>query len=331
VDGVGNVYVAMTASNQVWKFNPTDTSFQADTNFGIGGFIGITNGVAGTNTGEFNGPYDVAVSPDGQTISVSDSGNNRIQQFSATNGAFVASFGSQGSAVGQFNTPKGLTYDALGTLYIVDSGNNRLVLVEGSTVMDVTGSGGSDLGQFSGAKNVSISKRGVYVADTGNGRIQKFDLPAQGLFEITAGNMGYALSTDLSSPASVAAVNDLITEKFYVADTGHNRVLLCQVPDSNADALQAVWHAMTTNVLAGNIFSAVSYFSIASAEDYRQTFLAAGVGNTISAISQIGTLTPLSINNDTAEYYFTNAIDGQIITFPVKFDKENGVWKIVEF
>jgi len=42
-------------------------------------------------------------------------------------------------------------------------------------------------------------------------------------------------------------------------------------------------------------------------------------------------LTPVYIYDDQAEYYFTNQIDGQIITFPVEFDKENGLWKILEF
>jgi hypothetical protein len=37
------------------------------------------------------------------------------------------------------------------------------------------------------------------------------------------------------------------------------------------------------------------------------------------------------IFDDRAEYYFANEIGGQIITFPVQFDKENGVWKILEF
>jgi hypothetical protein len=39
----------------------------------------------------------------------------------------------------------------------------------------------------------------------------------------------------------------------------------------------------------------------------------------------------LFIDNYTAEYTFTNTIDGQVITFPVDFDKENGQWKISSF
>ena len=48
-------------------------------------------------------------------------------------------------------------------------------------------------------------------------------------------------------------------------------------------------------------------------------------------MDQAGTLTPVFIDNDKAEYYFTNSIDGQTITFPVEFDKEDGVWKILQF
>lgn len=331
VDGAGNVYVAVTAGNQVWKFNPTEVSFQADTNFGVAGCIGSTNGTAGTGTNEFNAPYDVAVSPDGQTISVSDTGNHRIQQFSAANGAFVTGFGSQGNQVGQFNAPQGLTYDASGTLYIADFGNNRMVLAEGSAVMDATGGGGSELGQFNGLRNVSVGKRGVYAADTGNNRIQKFGLPAQGTFSITADNVDYALGTGLSAPAAVAAVDHLTNELFYVADTGHNRVLLCRVPDHKADEIQAVWNNMVTRVVAGDIAGAAQCFSSRTADGYRQAFLAMGQSYAVPIMNQIGELKPVSIDDDLAQYYFEQSIAGLNLTFPVEFIKEDSGWKILEF
>jgi len=331
VDGGGNVYVAMNGDNQVWKFNPTDTSFQADGSFGNGGYLGNSDGNSGTEASEFDSPFDVAVSPDGSQISVSDSGNNRIQQFSTADGSFNASFGSSGSDIGQFNTPKGLTYDSSGTLYIVDSGSNRIVMAQDSMVMGTTGTGGADLGQFNEPVNISVGKRGVYVADTGNGRVQKFDLPASGLFSITPSSIGYAVSTNLSAPAAVAAVDSLTNELFYVADTGHDRIVLCNAPGDSPDIIQAVWNSMVNRVTAEDIPGALSYFSIASVDDYRQAFLSVGTANTISAINQIGPITPVFIMGDTAEYYFMNSIAGQIITFPVEFDKENGVWKILDF
>ena len=70
---------------------------------------------------------------------------------------------------------------------------------------------------------------------------------------------------------------------------------------------------------------------MASADKYQQAFLSVGMGSTISAIGLIGTLTPATLEDDEAQYYFEQVIDGETITFPVEFTKENGVWKILEF
>ena len=329
VDTNGNVYVAETASNQVWKFFPTNSSFQADSNFGIGGFIGATNGATGTTNGQFNAPIDVAVSPDGGTISVSDSGNNRIQQFDPS-GKFIDSFGTNGTAAGQFNTPKGLSYDPAGTLYVVDSGNNRIVLAQGIFVEEVTGTNGTGFGQFSAPLSIGFGEHGVYVADTSNNRVQSFNSPAPHvLFSADSSAVRFCISTNLYQPSAVTARDDnLTTEKFYVADTGNNRVILYSLaPDDPMPS----WTNMITHAMSGDILNAASCFSVASTDNYRNMFLSIGTNNAISALNQIGTLIPVFIKDDRAEYYFTNTIGGQVITFPVEFDKENGVWKILEF
>jgi hypothetical protein len=333
VDSAGNVFVAMTGDNQVWKFNPTPTSFQIDGSFGNSGYIGIDTGSAGDGPGEFNAPFDVAVSPDGGTISVSDSGNDRIQQFDPS-GNYLDTFGSQGSAVGQFDTPKGLTYDSAGYLYIVDSGNNRIAVALSSSVIGTSGTSGTALGQFQEAINLGVGSRGIYVADTGNNRVQIFDPMAtgDGAASTTFGVRG-SISTELSlnQPLAVAAATDLLQEKIYIADTGNNRIILCNMPDGNLSALQAAWQSMKTHVASGDINGALSYFSAESVDQYRQAFLAVGTANAISAINQIGTLIACSIDGDSAELYFTTTIDGQSITFPVDFVNENGAWRISEF
>ncbi|MFZ0827852.1 MAG: immunoglobulin domain-containing protein [Verrucomicrobiia bacterium] len=328
VDSAGNIYVAVTSSNQVWKFIYTNSSYIADTNFGCCGFIGATNGATGTTNGQFNAPYDVAVSPDGGTISVSDSGNDRIQQFSAANGSFSAAFGTNGTDVGQFNTPKGLTYDASGTLYIVES--NRISLVQGTFVTSTTGTNGTAFGQFSNALNINFGEHGVYVADTGNNRIQSFNSPVpHNPFSADPSVFRFAVTTNLNQPSVIAAKDDdLTTEKFYVADTGNNRVVLYTF--ASGDPTPA-WISMTNHVIAGDISGALASFSIASVDDYRDLFLATGTSATISTISNIGALTPVYIDDDKAEYYFTQTINGQDLGVMVEFVKENGVWKILEF
>jgi len=328
VDSAGNVYVAVKSSNQVWKLFPTTSSFQFDTNFGVAGRIGLVSGLSGTNSGQFNAPYDVAVSADATEISVSDSSNNRIQQFNATNGVFNASFGSLGSGSGQFNTPKGLIYDSVGALYIVDAGNNRIALSLSASVLGVTGTNGTALGQFNSPVNISVGKRGVYIADAGNNRIQCFDLLANGVYSFTSSDVRFGISTNLNQPAAVAALDNLTNEMFYVADTGNNRVLLYKAP---VDDPTVAWNSMTNCIAAGDVTGAVSCFSSESADGYRVAFLSIGTNDSASDISQIGTLTPVFIKNDTAEYYFEQNIGGQTLLFTVEFVKENGIWKIFEF
>lgn len=327
VDAAGNVYVAMNGDNQVWKFNPTNTTFAADATFGNGGYIGNGDDSSGSDPGTFNAPFDVAVSPDGGTISVSDSGNNYIQQFDSS-GNFLASFGSSGSDVGQFNAPEGLTYDSVGNLYIADSGNNRIVLAQGSEIEGVSGTSGTAFGQFNTPANVNVNNRGIYVADTANNRIQCFNPLANGVYGFTTSDIRFVLSTSFNQPAAVAAVDSLTNEMFYVADTGNNRVLLYGFP---SDDPTLAWNSMTNRITAGDIPGAISSFCSDTADSYKQAFSFIGINNVIAAINEIGALTPVYINNDQAEYYFTNMIDGHVITFPVEFVKENGVWKILEF
>jgi len=329
VDAAGNVYVAVTGNHQVWKYKPAGTSFTVDATFGTGGFIGNSDGSPGTGVGQFYGPFDVAVSPDGGTLSVSDSGNNQIQQFDSL-GHYLNAFGSAGSATGQFNTPKGLTFDSGGTLYIVDSGNSRIVMAQGSTVTGTTGTYGTALGQFSGPVNLSIGTRGVYVADTGNNRIQKFDMPSHGLFTITPASIRYAFSTNFSQPYSVAAVNDLTNDLFYVADTGNNRVVLCRVPNNDANDIMTVWNRMIGYVNAKDFNGAATCFSVVSADNYLPALLYLD-DDAVSDVNLIGPLTPVFIRDDSAQYYFEQTIAGQFLLFPVDFSKENGWWKIMQY
>ncbi len=333
VDSAGNVYVAVTGDNQVKKFTPTIGSFQLDTTFNGTGYIGRADKGTGTGNSEFNAPYDVAVSPSGQGIAVSDSGNSRIQQF-GSDGTFLSSFGQAGSGIGQFSAPKGLTYDGMGYLYIVDSGNSRICLALPPVVIGTSGAAGTALGQFQSPLNLSANERGIYVADAGNNRIQEFDpiQPGHGGARtpfVPRGSLSSQLSPPLNQPASAAAVADLLAESLYIADTGNNRVVLVSLPGD--EPLTAAWNSMVAHAGAGDISGAISSFSSQSAEGYRAAFLTLGASDVASLINQIGPLTPVFIRNDTAEYYFEQTVDGQLLLFPVEFVKENGVWKIEEF
>jgi hypothetical protein len=170
----------------------------------------------------------------------------------------------------------------------------------------------------------------MYVGDAGNNRIQAFDpFESTGLspfgprFALTS-----QFSPALNQPSSVTAVEDLLQEKIYIADTGNNRVLLVQV---SLDNPESVWTGMKQHLLAGDIAGAIPYFCSFSAEKYRRAYLSIGAAALNPVISQIPAISPVFIEAQKAQYYFQQPVGGVTITFPIDFVKENGVWKIAEY
>jgi len=333
VDAAGNVYVAMTGDNQVWEFKPFESTFMIETNFANHGEIGMFDGDAGSAPGWLKKPFDVRVSQNGQSITVSDSGNNRIQRF-AHNGRFVSEFGTKGDGPGQLNGPKGLACDEIGIyLFIVDAANGRIILAlaDDSMPIGTSGTNGVALGQFSGANHLSANKRALYVADTGNNRVQVFSHVQGGeMHSPVPFNPRIALSGELGldHPKSVAAVDDFLEEKLYVADTGNNRVILVSLPTDNPEA---VWKHMIARLKAGDIPGAISDFSMESKEKYQQAYQALSKDDLLSTIKGMEKIKPATIEGDHAQYYFESLVNGQTITFPVEFGKEFGQWKIMEY
>ncbi|CAF0833050.1 unnamed protein product [Adineta steineri] len=86
----------------------------------------------GTRSSQFYYPTGLFVdTSDSNTLYVADYWNHRIQKwlYGASRGTTVAGqSGVSGSALNQLNKPYTLTVDTSGSLYIVDYGNNRIVL-----------------------------------------------------------------------------------------------------------------------------------------------------------------------------------------------------------
>jgi hypothetical protein len=82
-------------------------------------------GSKGAGEGQFSGPTAIATDPTTGELSVTDTGNNSIEQF-LPNGTYIARFGNAGSGNESFEAPKGIAVNASGVLYVGDSGNNRI-------------------------------------------------------------------------------------------------------------------------------------------------------------------------------------------------------------
>ncbi|CAF3391218.1 unnamed protein product, partial [Rotaria sp. Silwood2] len=137
----------------------------------------------GSAANQLDYPGGIAVSPSGD-VYVADSGNNRIQFWSvgATQGAATATvvaggYGS-GSALNQFAANwHGFTVDTLSNIYILDTGNNRIVkwapgATNGQVVVGGNGQGdGAD--QLNEPQGLAIDAQfTIFVADSANRRIQ---------------------------------------------------------------------------------------------------------------------------------------------------------------
>ncbi|WP_440950743.1 PKD domain-containing protein [Methanosphaerula subterraneus] len=172
VDSAGNVYVADQNNNRIQKFSSTGT------------FL-MKWGTAGTGNGQFSQPQDIAFDSAGN-VYVTDKGNSRVQKFTS-DGTFLTKWGSSGLGDGQFMTPWGITVDDADNVFVVEqSGTYVGGVLKGMRVQKFTSDGAfitkfggatsnTADGFLSGPRNAVVDSAGiVYVADTGNSRIQKF-------------------------------------------------------------------------------------------------------------------------------------------------------------
>jgi uncharacterized protein (TIGR03437 family) len=133
VDAAGNVYVTDTGSNRVRKIDPlgviTTVAGNGDTTFGGDG------GPAASAS--LSGPRGVAVDRAGN-LYIADTGHNRIRKVStggtittiAGNGTCCYSGDGGSAASAQLNMPRGLWVDAGGSVYVADSGNQAIRMLQ---------------------------------------------------------------------------------------------------------------------------------------------------------------------------------------------------------
>jgi tripartite motif-containing protein 71 len=130
-------------------------------------------------------PEAVAVDAFGD-VYVADQLSYVVQKFNA-GGQYLGQWGSYGGGHGQFGPIGGLATDATGNVYVVDSAHNRIEKF-GPSGEFITSWGhlGNELGQFNFGSSqdptkppgggITVYGSYVYVADSGNDRIERFNL-----------------------------------------------------------------------------------------------------------------------------------------------------------
>jgi hypothetical protein len=203
-----------------------------------GGGSALANGLAATGVSLPGSPADVAYDASGNLFAIVA---NRVIMVPRTNNTFYgipmtanavytiaggAGSGSTGdggpATAALLSSPLGLAVDGAGNVYVADSGNNRIRMVNtAGTISLVAGTLGGGFGGDGGAATVALlsSPQGVgivggtlYVADTGNNRIRT----------ISGGTIN-TLVSGLNTPHDLSgdAQGNLV-----IADRGNNRVVV---------------------------------------------------------------------------------------------------------
>ncbi|MGC9356382.1 MAG: CARDB domain-containing protein [Anaerolineae bacterium] len=183
-------------------------------------------GQYGAGAGEFDWPAGVvawnvptADPADWATgrILVADSNNHRIQAFNFS-GSFISVYGTQGTSLGEFDYPQGLTTLPTGEVVVVDHGNNRLQVLDfdGET-FTATGEITADFSTIFDLDAYGSDR--LIVADSGHNAVKVLNTDGDLLATYDAPDAAYGGTFNMPHSVAVDSFGRIL-----VADTGNRRI-----------------------------------------------------------------------------------------------------------
>ncbi|HEY3240280.1 MAG TPA: NHL repeat-containing protein, partial [Acidimicrobiia bacterium] len=222
----GRLWVTAYKQHQIKVYNVTGAGVWTTTPV-----IVLGDGVTGGHgNGQLNFPYNVAFSPSGTTVYVSDTGNARIARWSlnGTQATWLSQFGSRcafpcpdpPADTGKFEHLRRVATDPAGNVIAADFWGSEVQIFDpaGNSILQIEGAAAPTPG-FAQAFGVAVAGDGTtYVVDRLNQRIERFN--AAGTFLNTVGARGTGPAR-FSWPEAVAVAPD---GTVWLADTRNDRL-----------------------------------------------------------------------------------------------------------
>ncbi len=220
--------IAGTGQGSLSVFSPGQITTLAGDGCLNDGPCPTTSGTPATTRAALNLPLGEATDAAGN-LYISDTGNNRIEMvtpgptgsISTIAGNMIAgSAGDGGPALSaEISAPSAIAVDGSGNIFFADTGNSAIREINAithniSTVAGTLGTSGSTGNALAAPQGFAFDASGnLYIADTGNNRIQKVD-PAS-VVTTVPGTFDQPWSIAISSKDG----------SLYIADFGSNRIL----------------------------------------------------------------------------------------------------------
>jgi sugar lactone lactonase YvrE len=246
MDGMGNLYIVDNQNNLIRMVNTAGIiNTVVGTVFSGAGVAGYSGDGGQATAAELNGPVGMAFDAS-RNMYIADYANNVVRKVTTAGiittvagmGGMMAGYAGDGgqATMAMLSGPTGVAIDAMGNLYIADSGNRRIRKVNASGIITtVVGNGtqgySGDGGQATAAElNFSYAiaidtHNNLYIADAGINVIRMVN--TMGVISTIAGNGnggysgdgGAATSAEINNPSGITvdAMGNV-----YIGDAGNN-------------------------------------------------------------------------------------------------------------
>ena len=217
-----DIYVSDGQNGKIWKLTGGDPAVFAD----------------GLDT-----PSAIAFAPSGDLI-VADSGSHTIRSIDATGTvktlagvAGRSGFADGDSASALFNAPIGVTVSPTGKIFVADTYNDRIRVIDGGRVSTIAGSSKGfadapgDAAKFDTPSGIAMLGENIVVADTGNRRIRVIE-PSGRVWTLAGSGEGNLANGSLLSASFVQPTGVTVDKigSIFVTDGNAIRMIGGAIP-----------------------------------------------------------------------------------------------------